>query len=344
MRDDLRPDLTRTVKDTLNQRVLFVDPSTRAQLLRNERGWVHPLSGNLVAPVVDGLPRFQKDTETYADSFGWQWQKWDRLHRMSQNPRFNLHQMLAERSRLDEVPTQGRTVLECGCGAGGDTEFLLGYPFAEVHAFDLTRAVDVVARDLDDPRLVLSQASIYEMPYADGAFDVVYCHRVLQHTPDPEAALRTICRKVKPGGILFAHSYRQTLLNALTWKYRYRWLTTRLDPERVHAFVERYGDRLHELCERLSRRRWGYAMVRALAPFHYLPPGMYPTQMTRGELIELEKLITFDALTPTFDRPMSSKHFRRIIESEGFEILNFHATRVSVVYATARRKSPPATR
>ena len=61
--------------------------------------------------------------------------------------------------------------------------------------------------------------------------------------------------------------------------------------------------------------------------------------MSEADLIELEKLITFDALTPKYDQPMSSRKFRLIIESEGFKVVNFHASRVSVVYATAIRNA-----
>lgn len=321
----------------LTRIVPFADPNTHRLLVRKGESWIDPADHKVIATVHEGIPRFSNPEESYADSFGWQWQKWDRLHRMSQNPSLGLHALLRQRTGFDRLETANKTVLECGCGAGGDTEFLLSYPFSEVHAFDLSRAVDVVGRDLHDDRLVLSQASIYEMPYQDASFDFVYCHRVIQHTPDPDRSLRAVCRKVKPGGILFAHSYRRTLLNLMSWKYKYRWLTKRLGPNRVFDYVDRYGAALHSLCDVIGRWPIGYALVRALVPFNYLPPALRPAAMSDAELIELEKLITFDALTPTYDKPMSSWRFRRIIESEGFELVNFYASRVSVVYATARR-------
>src|SRR6185436_14026664 len=100
------------------------------------------------------------------------------------------------------------------------------------HSFDLSAAVELL-RPLQEriernpfpggcQRLILSQADINRIPYPDRAFDVVYCHRVLQHTPDPTIALRSICSKVKPGGLLFAHIYQDTPWLRKAYHHKYR--------------------------------------------------------------------------------------------------------------------------
>jgi ubiquinone/menaquinone biosynthesis C-methylase UbiE len=46
----------------------------------------------------------------------------------------------------------------------------------------------------------LRPASIYDLPFADGAFDAVRAERVFQHLDDPEAALHEMLRVTRVGG------------------------------------------------------------------------------------------------------------------------------------------------
>lgn len=48
----------------------------------------------------------------------------------------------------------------------------------------------------------LETASAQELPYADGAFDVVIIKHIVEHLPDPAKALNEIGRVLQPGGIL----------------------------------------------------------------------------------------------------------------------------------------------
>jgi SAM-dependent methyltransferase len=52
-----------------------------------------------------------------------------------------------------------------------------------------------------DARVVDVQASITDMPFADGVFDVVLCYHVLEHVPDDRAGMRELARVLSPGGI-----------------------------------------------------------------------------------------------------------------------------------------------
>jgi SAM-dependent methyltransferase len=57
------------------------------------------------------------------------------------------------------------------------------------------------------PEHFVCQADILDLPAADASFDPVLCLGVLQHTPDPEAAIRALAAKVKPGGRLVIDHY-----------------------------------------------------------------------------------------------------------------------------------------
>lgn len=43
---------------------------------------------------------------------------------------------------------------------------------------------------------------MYQLPFAEGSFDVAYAHQVLQHLARPEAALGEMLRVVRPGGLV----------------------------------------------------------------------------------------------------------------------------------------------
>lgn len=49
---------------------------------------------------------------------------------------------------------------------------------------------------------VFVTGDVYELPFADGSFDVVHAHQVLQHLVDPVSALREMARVCRPDGLV----------------------------------------------------------------------------------------------------------------------------------------------
>lgn len=310
----------------------FVDPKSGDPLVADGDHLVSARTGARVAPILRGIPRFVDPAENYAEAFGFQWRTWRTLSDRAHRGRGKFEEIL-ERTRFDAYPTRGATILECGMGGGDDTEVLLQLGFSEVHAFDLSDAVERAAGTLHDPRLTLSQASIFEIPYADRSFDFVFCHRVLQHTPDPVRALRSICRKVRPGGVLFAHCYKRSRRNMSCFKYKIRWLTRRLPYRWIHRYVTVCGPALHALNSLLYRM----GSVGRRISHDWVPYYHYPTfrDLDPPRLRELEALNTFDALTPRYDEPLTTRQFCGTIESEGFRIEHLYDPPVTPLYCTA---------
>ncbi len=317
--------------------IAFVHPETFAPL-KTKGEYLVDGEGSRVAVVRDGIPRFVTDEDNYADSFGWQWNYWQDIRSGTRSRGIDLKNTVLQRTHFDEFDLEGKSILECGMGGGDDTEVLLQLPFAQVHAFDLSNSVDRAKRHLRDERLVISQASIYQIPYPDAAFDVVYCHRVLQHTPDPVLALRKICRKVKPGGLLFAHAYKKSIRYMMEWRYKYRWITKRMDRQRVFDFINAYGARLHALNRMMYRTRLTRLLAYNFVPF-FVKEG---TDLPEEDMIELEKLITFDALTPWHDHPMRPRSFFGVIEQEGFTITHKVDPAISPMWCTAVKDKAPS--
>jgi 2-polyprenyl-3-methyl-5-hydroxy-6-metoxy-1,4-benzoquinol methylase len=91
-----------------------------------------------------------------------------------------------------------RTAMEVGCGEGFSTQKLreLLPPECSLRASDVEqRLVDEARRN--NPGVAIERESIYELPHADGAFDVVFVLEVLEHLDDPAAALAEVCRVSK---------------------------------------------------------------------------------------------------------------------------------------------------
>ena len=101
---------------------------------------------------------------------------------------------LLRQPRLDAV----RSAMEVGCGEGFSTQKLRGLlpAAASLRASDVEqRLVDEARRN--NPGIPIERESIYELPHADGAFDVVFVLEVLEHLDDPGRALAEVCRVSK---------------------------------------------------------------------------------------------------------------------------------------------------
>ena len=116
---------------------------------------------------------------------------------------------------------EGGEVLEVGCGSGAlwvNIATLL--PDLRLTLTDLsdgmveaaTRAVAV----LDGIELVEARAcDVQELPFADGAFDVVVANHMLYHVPDPARAAAEFARVLRPDGALMAATNGPRRLNAV---------------------------------------------------------------------------------------------------------------------------------
>ncbi len=135
----------------------------------------------------------------------------------------------------------GMQLLDVGCGPGSITVGLAdAVRPGQVRAIDLSEDVLAVARRLADERATTTvrfeRADLYDLPYPDGSFDVVYAHQVLQHLPRPVEALARMERLLRPGGVV---AVRDSDYGTCTWSPAdgrlERWLAV------YHAVARRNG-------------------------------------------------------------------------------------------------------
>lgn len=115
--------------------------------------------------------------------------------------------------------TPGRTVLDVGCGAGTITADLAALVApGRLTAVDVSEDVlgkaraQAAGRGLDN--LAFAVEDVHALRFADGSFDVVHAHQVLQHLADPVRALREMRRVCRPGGVVAA---RDADYASMTW-------------------------------------------------------------------------------------------------------------------------------
>ena len=100
---------------------------------------------------------------------------------------------------------RGARVVEVGCGSGAVARALAGRPeVGEVVGVDPSPVFLARARELagDLPGLSFVEGDARALPFDAGFADVVVCHTLLCHVPEPAAALAEAWRILRPGGRL----------------------------------------------------------------------------------------------------------------------------------------------
>jgi SAM-dependent methyltransferase len=210
---------------------------------------------------------------------------------------------------------------------------------ANVICFDYSGAVDNALKlNAGRDNLLIVQADIAHLPIRQRAFDLVHCHRVLMHTPSPEASFRSIAQRVRPGGALFAHAYSRRPRNFFNYKYPLRPITKRMSHARLMRLVRAYGRPLHWLCGWTKRHRLGF--LQRMIPFEnyeHLGPRA-GIRLPKETWFEFACLGVFDALTPTYDKPQSWRTMQRWFESEHMDHITVHRKKPVVI--TGRYAGP----
>ncbi|KAF4592171.1 Methyltransferase type 11 [Ophiocordyceps camponoti-floridani] len=114
---------------------------------------------------------------------------------------------------------QDMRILDVGCGPGTITVDLAGYvPSGHVTGLDRAGRVLDKARALAAERgltnVDFAEGDANGLEYADGSFDVVVCHQVLQHVRDPVGVLGEMRRVAKTGGLVAA---RESDYGTMVW-------------------------------------------------------------------------------------------------------------------------------
>jgi SAM-dependent methyltransferase len=97
-------------------------------------------------------------------------------------------------------------LLDCGCGPGSiSCDFARILSSGHVTGIDREESQIELARSRASEQqlanMTFKVGSIYELPFPDSSFDVVFAHAIFEHISSPDKALAEILRVLEPGGI-----------------------------------------------------------------------------------------------------------------------------------------------
>ena len=180
------------------------------------------ISGNLVCaacresyPVKNGIPRFIiSPKDNIADSkllkntrerFSFSWKIFSK-HEFEEKWNKDSYQYL-EKMPLEFLVHGQKTILDLGCGMGSDMP-----RFAKTNTMvvgvDIADSLEVASeRFKGQTNVELIQADIYNLPFKNDSFDLIYCLGVLHHLPNIKQAFKKMVDLTKKNGAVLVYLY-----------------------------------------------------------------------------------------------------------------------------------------
>ncbi|MFN2492462.1 MAG: methyltransferase domain-containing protein [Pyrinomonadaceae bacterium] len=264
-------------------------------------------------PITEGIPRFV-ERENYAASFGYQWNRFKSEQIDTVNgTRLSEKRFYSETDWTKDWIT-GKWILDVGCGAGRFLD-VVSKNDCDVVGVDLSNATDAARATLGGRRNVhLVQASVYVLPFRTGALDGCYCIGVIQHTPDPENAVRALPRVLKAGGRIAVTIYERKPWTFWNAKYLVRPVTKRLAQRKLLVTIKGLMPILFPVTEVAFRVPYLKRF------FHFaIPVANYveEPELSMRQRYNWAILDTFDMLAPQYDQPQTQKKVESVLGNEG---------------------------
>ena len=258
-------------------------------------------------PIKRGVPRFAGENEAYTDTFGRQWNRWDRTQHDSLNGTSIYRDRMKRYTDWTPESFTDQVVVDAGCGAGAYLDVVERNARAVI-GFDLSSAIDAAYRlHGARPNVHLAQGDIFKPPVRPAIADRLYTFGVVQHTPDPERAFRSLMPLVRPGGEIAVWVYRRTLIPQPV--YLMRMFTKRLQEPQATQFIEWFVPRALRLSGLLGRIPKIGSKLRRLVPvadYRERLPSLTPAQQLEWALMD-----THDGLITRYTFPQRWSDLKR---------------------------------
>jgi SAM-dependent methyltransferase len=125
---------------------------------------------------------------------------------------FHRNRARVVRRMIARYAVAGAPILDAGCGTGLNLRHL---PKGSV-GIDINPRNVALLRDRLPDHVVL-EGDVEHLPFVDGSFGTVLCTEVIEHIPDPSAALAEYRRVLRPGGVLVGSVPARSMI----WKLRF---------------------------------------------------------------------------------------------------------------------------
>ena len=254
----------------------------------------------------------------YSDSFGLQWNKFEKTQLDSYQMQGRSEQRLLEETGWEPESIKNKLILDAGCGAGRFSEIVLKFG-GRVVSIDASSAVFSARRNLAFANSLVIQSDLVCTPLKDASFELIFCIGVLQHTELPKDIVRELLRLLAPNGeIVFTFYENKGWRTRLYSKYLVRPLTRRVAPDRLLRLVEKTSLIWFPVTHKLFSLPLGIGRL-----FSYLIPianYVGNTYWSKSHAREEAILDTFDMLSPRFDRPIKKSQLRDWVRDSGYTV------------------------
>ncbi len=164
--------------------------------------------------ISNGIPRFVLD-KTYNPTWEYKWTHIDAGRGINfriadkNDIAYQMHDIFDRNNHGGKAfeYMRGKVVLDLGCGVGQYSyRALKDYQPSKLVALDLTGGVDIFRKIMLErfpqykSKVLLVQASVFQMPFRDETFDYVFALGVLQHTGNTREAIKQAARVIKYSG------------------------------------------------------------------------------------------------------------------------------------------------
>ena len=125
---------------------------------------------------------------------------------------FHRNRAWVVRGMINKYATLNGPILDAGCGTGLNLRHLpLGSTGVDINP----RNIELLRKRL--PNHVVVEGDVELLPFADASFGTVLCTEVIEHIPEPSAALAEYRRVLQPGGVLIGSVPARSAI----WKLRF---------------------------------------------------------------------------------------------------------------------------
>ncbi len=125
---------------------------------------------------------------------------------------FHKNRARVVRRMVAKYATPNAPILDAGCGTGLNLRHL---PEGSTGIDINPRNVELLRQRL--PNHTIVEGDVEALPFEDGSFGSVLCTEVIEHIPDPSAALAEFRRVLRPGGVLIGSVPARSAI----WKLRF---------------------------------------------------------------------------------------------------------------------------
>jgi ubiquinone/menaquinone biosynthesis C-methylase UbiE len=149
--------------------------------------------------ITKFIPRFV-NTDSYVGNFSFEWKIHNKTQIDSANKNTLSKNTFIEKTGIDLKHLKNKLVLDVGCGTGRFME-VVHNAGAEIIGIDLSYAVDVAFDNFGLKKTVhIIQADVFNLPFKENTFDIIYSIGVLHHTVDTEKAFKHLPVLLKKNG------------------------------------------------------------------------------------------------------------------------------------------------